>query len=121
MKKILLYGLFLLAVAVPVQSANPQTFSWTAPTLHVDGTPLASSAIAGYTVYCGTATGVYTITKAAGNVTAYPVSSVLTGNGTYYCAVTTVKTNGVESDKSNEISFLFDIRKPVAPALFNVQ
>ncbi|MDD5141654.1 MAG: fibronectin type III domain-containing protein [Verrucomicrobiales bacterium] len=60
--------------------------------------------VAGYRVYYGTASGDYTNSVAAGNVTTLTVPGLLSGV-IYYFAITAVGTNGLASDFSNEISY----------------
>jgi hypothetical protein len=61
--------------------------------------------VAGYRVYYGTASGNYTNSVVAGNVTTRTVSG-LAGGVTYFFAVTAYDTNGLESTFSNEAIFV---------------
>jgi len=65
--------------------------------------PDASTNLAGYKVYLGTSSGVYSSSVSVGNVTSYTVSNLGVGN-TYYFAVTAYNSSGVESGFSNEVS-----------------
>ena len=81
--------------------AGETTLSWDAPSTNTDGTPLTD--LAGYIVYYGTATGDYSQSVDAGNVTTSQVTN-LTDGITYYFAVSAYDTYMNESDNSNEIS-----------------
>src|SRR5205085_7771374 len=65
--------------------------------------PNTESDLAGYKVYIGTASGVYTTTIDVGNVTTYTVTGLAPG-ATYYFVVTAYDTGGLESGFSNEVS-----------------
>lgn len=117
MKKIayiILTAMLLSLTVTPARAANPTTISWTAPTTNSDGTPLTD--LAGYKVYCGVKTGVYTTPKNVGNVLSYALSNMGLAQGTNYCAVTAYDTSGNESVKSNEVSFMLDNVAPSAPS-----
>jgi hypothetical protein len=75
--------------------------AWDAPTTNVDGSPLTD--LAGYKVNVGTAPRTYNGSIDVGNVTAYPLTGLPTGQ-TYYIAVTAYDTSGNESTYSNEVS-----------------
>jgi hypothetical protein len=79
------------------QAANVVTLAWDANT---------ESDLAGYKVYWGKATGVYTnspIPTVAPSATPTYTTPVL-ANGTWYFAVTAYNTAGLESGYSNEVS-----------------
>lgn len=89
-------------------------FTWDAPTTHLDGSGLSD--LAGYKIYCGTASGSNNYTELAqiplGALTCNTVSASTTectydiqgiNPGTYYCAMTSYTTAGFESDFSNEV------------------
>jgi fibronectin type 3 domain-containing protein len=61
------------------------------------------SDLAGYKVYVGANSGVYSTTYDVGNVIAYTVMSLAPGN-VYYFVVTAYDTSGFESLVSNEVS-----------------
>src|SRR5437016_6295513 len=72
-----------------------------------NGVPLAwdpnpEPDIAGYILYCGTASGTYTNSIDVGNVDTAGVSGLFNGL-TYFFVVTAYNTAGLESDPSNEI------------------
>jgi hypothetical protein len=59
--------------------------------------------LAGYKLYVGTASGVYTTTIDVGNMTTHTVAGLQPG-ATYYFVVTAYNTSGLESGFSNEVS-----------------
>ena len=61
--------------------------------------------IAGYRVYCGTTSRVYTQCLEVGNSTSLIVSGLQAGKH-YYFAATDYDVAGMESDESNEVSYL---------------
>lgn len=75
-------------------SATTATLSWS---------PSTSTNLAGYKVYVGTASAVYSSSLSVGNVTSYTVSNLGVGS-TYYFAVAAYNTSGIESSFSNEVS-----------------
>ncbi len=80
--------------------ANTVSLAWDMPTTYVDGTPLTD--LAGFKVYCGTASGVYPQVIDVRDMTSYTSGAL--GPGTYYFAVTAYDSYGSESEFSNEIS-----------------
>ena len=66
--------------------------------------PSSDSAVAGYRVYEGVASGVYADMMDVGNVTSVTISNLSRGV-TYFFAVTAYDTNGIESDFSYEVSY----------------
>jgi hypothetical protein len=74
--------------------------TWDAPTTNVDGTPI--TALAGYKIYYGTKSGVYTGVIDAGSSTSFAFNNL--APGTYYFVVTAYDSLGTESDYSNEAS-----------------
>ena len=65
--------------------------------------PSTSTNVAGYNVYVGTASGVYSSTIPVGSATTYTVPNLGIGS-TYYFAVTAHNASGVESSYSSEVS-----------------
>lgn len=77
------------------------SLSWQAPTTNEDGTLLTD--LAGFRVYYGTGSGVYTRVVDAGSFTACDIGGLIEGTS-YYFAVTAYDTSGNESGFSEEIS-----------------
>jgi Fibronectin type III domain len=80
------------------------------PALQADSIPLAwnpsvDSYVAGYKIYYGTTSHVYTYSDDVGNVTNTTING-LSQNTTYYFAATSYDANGVESVFSNETNLL---------------
>jgi fibronectin type 3 domain-containing protein len=83
------------AVAVTVSNALAQVvLAWD---------PNTEATLAGYKVYVGTASGVYSRTINVGNVTTSTVIN-LTPGSVYYFVVTAYDVNGLESGWSNEVN-----------------
>ncbi|MGO9379291.1 MAG: PKD domain-containing protein [Dissulfurispiraceae bacterium] len=93
----------LLVVSLPGAVTNAYssvTLNWSSVTTYDDGTPLTD--LAGYYIYYGTSSGVYTNEINVGNVTTYTFANL--PPGTYYFATTAYDTSGIQSVYSNEIS-----------------
>jgi len=87
-------GLTLFAQLAPPPNPTPWvSLGWTAS---------PSQAVNNYTIYVGTAPGVYNSKVAVGNVTSGTISNLARGF-TYYFNVTASDTNGLESVFSNEV------------------
>lgn len=85
--------------APAANSGGTATLQWSTPASYIDdGTPMT---VAGYKIYYGTETGVYTDVIDVGNVNSYTVSGLPLGN-TYFFAVTAYDADGVESDPTDE-------------------
>jgi hypothetical protein len=90
----------------PVPSNNPSTgtvtLDWMPPTENTDGSVLSN--LAGYTVYYGTSPGNLTQSLKITNpgLTAYTVSNL--PSGTWYFAVTSYSSTGVESSRTGVVS-----------------
>jgi len=84
-------------------TTGSMTLQWTAPVTRTDGTPLSLSEIAGYRVHYGTSPGSYPhhVDITDGSLQ----SATLTGVpvGTYYIAMSTYDSNGLESSYSASI------------------
>lgn len=97
----------LASFSIAVNQAQPQTGSftlgWVAPATRADGTPLSLSDIDGYRVYYGTKSGVYTSTYDVTDGTATSITISSLPVGTYFIAMTTYDSAGMESAKSAEI------------------
>ncbi len=64
--------------------------------------PNTESDLAGYKIYYGNSSGVYSTVVTIGTQTTYTISGL--APGTYYFAVTAFNTSGLESGYSNEVS-----------------
>lgn len=78
------------------------TVEWNAPTENQDGSPLTD--LSGYRIYFGAASGKYGAPiDVPGGMTSFVVENITPG--TYYLAMTSVNSQGMESDKTDEITF----------------
>ena len=94
--RLLIGGLVILVCSAFEVEAAVVTLTWN---------PSSSPNIAGYRLHSGTTSGVYSQTIELGNATSTLVSNLVTGK-TYFFVVTAYNTMGVESARSNEISYL---------------
>jgi hypothetical protein len=80
--------------------------SWVAPVEREDNGPIALSEIAGYKIYYGSTQGQYTnsLTINDGTATGYTFNGFATA--TYYFVLTTIDTEGRESQYSPEIAIV---------------
>ncbi len=78
----------------PPTSGTKASLSWS---------PVASTDLAGYKVYMGSASGRYGTPLDVGNMTSYVANSLAVGS-TYYFVVTSYSSSGSESPYSNEVS-----------------
>ncbi len=85
-------------------SPSSATLSWAAPSTRTDGSALQMSEIGGYKVYMGTTPDdlVFVDDITDRHTTEYKTSPL--SEGTYYFAVTTYATNGIESGLSAIVS-----------------
>jgi hypothetical protein len=88
--------MFACLAGVEKASASSIILGWNAS---------ASPDVAGYRVYYGTTSGIYSYKVDAGNATSVTISN-LTGGVTYYIAATAYDANGNESQFSGEVSFV---------------
>jgi hypothetical protein len=105
---------YYFAVKVQNSAGSWSTMSASTPSVVLTGgagynvglawTPSISTNVAGYKIYYGTASGVYSNTISLGNVTSCIVSNQAWGV-MYYYAATAVDVMGVESQFSNETSY----------------
>lgn len=117
LRVIIAFVLFAIAIllAVASQAANSITLAWNAN---------SETNLAGYRLYWGPASRVYTATQTVlspptlvsttfvpGTNTSTTVTNLPTGK-TFYFAVTAYTTDGLESDYSEEVSFGFKPQKP---------
>lgn len=98
------------ALATPMASAPAPTNAQVTLTWNASATP----GVAGYKVYQGLASRVYTSNVNVGNALTNTVS--LARGATYFFAVTSYLPNGLESDFSNEVAYTAT-NKPAAPTL----
>jgi hypothetical protein len=84
-----------------VNLVSPVTVSWVAPTENVDGSPLTQ--LAGYRLYVGQISGLYTETIPLSDPSATTYALDLE-SGSYYLAMTAIDASGNESAYSNEIA-----------------
>ena len=77
--------------------------SWAAPAEREDNTAFPLSKISSYKIYYGSTQGVYTNSVTINDSTA--VAHILTNlsSGTYYFVMTTIDTEGLESQYSIEV------------------
>ncbi len=75
--------------------------SWTAPTARTDGSPLTN--LAGYKVFYGRMSGIYDYQIDINNpgILTYVVENLVSGD--WYFALTAYDSEGIESDRSNEV------------------
>ena len=76
-------SLYATTSGTPPPPVYSVTLAWDAPTTNVDGSPLTN--LAGYWLYYGTTSGVFTTNINIGNVTTYTIANL--PYGTYYFAV----------------------------------
>lgn len=109
-----LIALMLLALlAVP---AMAETLSWTPPTERADGTPLdPMTEIAEYRLVCGEVVTSIEPTVAEGEQYELTKHQVLPDYGTWDCHMTTVDTDGLESEPSESVSITWDKAPPREP------
>jgi|AGTN01.1.fsa_nt_gi Fibronectin type III domain. len=86
------------SAAAAVNTIGTVTLQWTTPALNVDGEPMT---VAGYKIYYGTESGVYTNVIDIQNTTTYTVSGLPVGY-TYFFAITAYDADRVESDPTDE-------------------
>ncbi len=87
--------------------SNQVTLAWDANT---------ENDLAGYKVYYGNSSGIYSSNVDVGNQTSYTITNLVNGN-TYFIAATAYDINGNESSYSNEVSYSVpDTTLPSTPA-----
>lgn len=105
-----LLGGVLAIAALPASASQSVTLAWN---------PSTNANVAGYNIYYGAATGIYTNVVSVGNVTNAAVSGLLEGV-TYYFAAKTVNQSGMESDFSSEASYTIPFPPPTLNVISNV-
>lgn len=78
--------------------------NWVAPSEREDGTPISLSEIAGYKVYYGSSVGEYPNQIDITDSSATEVGVTSLSPGRYYFVITTLDTDGHESEFSAEVS-----------------
>jgi hypothetical protein len=102
-------GIMLVAAAITTSARgqNSMTFAWN---------PSSDSGVAGYHLYEGGACRTYTNMISLGKMTNATVAGLASGC-TYFFAVTTYDTNGLESDFSTELSYSFSLPTNPPPTI----
>jgi hypothetical protein len=96
-------GILLIALfCIPIRSFGTTPLGSYSALLAWVGSP--SPAVVSYRIYYGTASGNYTASVTAGNVTSKTITGLASGT-TYFFAVTASDTNGLTGAFSNEISY----------------
>ncbi len=93
-----------LWVAVATLLAGHGLLAQTDASVTLAWDPSPDSTVAGYIVHYGNASGQYSASTNAGNVTTATVGDLQVGTP-YFFAVTAYDTSGLESDPSNEVSY----------------
>ena len=91
---------FSLSVNTVQAEVGSVSLSWAAPASRTDGTALALSEIAGYTLYYGASEGDYSESIAIDDPVTTSITLTDLPAGTYYFVMTTRDTNGLESGYS---------------------
>lgn len=86
----------MLAALMTLPAAQSVSLAWD---------PNSETNLAGYIIYYGTASGQYSVSNNVGNVTNCIVSGLWEGTN-YFFVVTAYDDSGLESDPSNEVSYL---------------
>jgi PKD repeat protein len=107
---------FLMLIAKPVH-AGSVTLSWDAPITYEDGTPLTD--LAGYKIYYGTSSGLYSDFINVSNVTTYDITNLINGS-TYYFAVTAYDISGSESTYSEEVYTTLENNDTTPPSISGI-
>lgn len=94
----------MAAIAGPTPNTGQVTAAWQNPN--------PAGCVTNFTLYYGTASGVYTLSRSTTNLNLTVTN--LVRNTTYFFAATCTDTNGLESDYSNEASVTIP-KKPNPP------
>ncbi|MEN8263415.1 MAG: choice-of-anchor D domain-containing protein [Nitrospirota bacterium] len=105
--------LAILLFALNVHAGNV-TLSWTSPSYNEDGSDFVD--LAGYNIYYGTTSNIYTNIIHVDNVTTYQITN-LTEGITYYFVITVYNTSGNESGYSSEESITISTSAVPAPEI----
>jgi enamine deaminase RidA (YjgF/YER057c/UK114 family) len=105
MKRLMIYLLFFEVLIVSAQAVRNVTLMWS---------PISNPIVAGFNIYYGGVSGVYTNKTDVGGATILTISNLLNGK-TYYFAISTYSAAGAESALSGEISYTVPVTvDPVA-------
>ncbi len=104
------YGILLGALFSLTSLLNATTVSiaWDPPSSYTDGSALTD--LAGYRLYHGTASGVYTDNTVIDNVTGLSLTNLPSGR-THYFAISAYTSSGTEGARSDELAV------PIPPAI----
>jgi hypothetical protein len=97
---------FSITVAPATAGTGSATVSWTVPTENSDGSTATN--LSGFNVYYGTDSGNLSQKVAVKSITQTSQGFSGLASGTWYFAVTTVNSAGLESDQSNSASATVD-------------
>lgn len=97
---------FSITVAQATAETGSATVSWTVPTENSDGSTATN--LSGFNVYYGTDSGNLSQKVAVKSITQTSQGFNGLASGTWYFAVTTVNSAGLESDQSNSASATVD-------------
>lgn len=101
-------------------TSNSVTWSWSAPTQYVDGTPIASGTAITYKVFTGASTGSESSTPAwTGTATSASTSGYAGGSSVYGYVEACI--NSLCSAPSSEASKSFPLPAPAAPSNFTAK
>ncbi len=81
------------------------SLSWQIPTQREDGSSLATTEIAGYKIYAGSSAGQLETFAEISDPSQQSYSSALV-EGTYYFAISTITTDGIEGPRSDELQIV---------------
>ena len=107
--------LALLLLPLSALADQMKTFTWNAPTTHVDNSPLLATQIAGYRLTCA---------PAAPGLADIPATPLLLARsfppGSFTCTLATRHANGEISGPSNPTNFTVPPLRPNPPTSFSV-
>jgi hypothetical protein len=109
MKHLLTHLLLISALIICSQAGA--TVPNPAVNLTLAWSPSTNPVVAGYNIYFGGASGVYTNKTSVGLATSLTISNLISGN-TYYFAATTQSALGTESALSSELAY--NVKVPLA-------
>lgn len=115
-----LWTVLLVLGQLPVFSQNSQS-NLGPPSVYLTWNPSTNANVAGYKIYFGGASGIYTNSFAVGTATNVNVYGLIPG-ATYYFSAVTVSASGQESLFSNEASYVIPLgsQPPTLNAIANL-